>query len=77
MAFYFICSKITVNNQFYQNGDIIIVGIEDCDNLSVGLIKTILIKNNKVILQLRNIKPLGTVYNILNVRNLHMICVSL
>jgi hypothetical protein len=44
----FICSKITVNNQFYQNGDIIIVGIEDCDNLSVGLIKTILIKNNKV-----------------------------
>ena len=44
----FICSKITVNNQFYQNGDVIIVGIEDCDNLNVGLIKTILIKNNKV-----------------------------
>jgi hypothetical protein len=44
----FICSKITFNNQLYKNGDIIIVGIEDCDNLNVGLIKTILIKDNKV-----------------------------
>ena len=44
----FICSAINVNNQLYKNGDLVIVGIEDCDNMHVGLIKTILVKNDKV-----------------------------
>ena len=43
-----ICNNIFVNNQQYVNGDIIIVGITDCDNISVGLIQTILIKDKKV-----------------------------
>ena len=43
-----ICDNIHVNNQLYKNGDLIVVSIEDCDNLCVGLIKTILIKDNKV-----------------------------
>ena len=44
----FICSTINVSNQLYKNGDLVIVGIEDCDNMHVGLIKTILVKNDKV-----------------------------
>ena len=44
----FICSTIFVNSQNYSNSDIIIVGIEDCDNLSVGLIRTVLVNGCKV-----------------------------
>ena len=43
-----ICSNIVANNQLYKNDDLIVVNIEDCDNVSVGLIKTILIKASKV-----------------------------
>ena len=43
-----VCASITVNNQFYKNGDIVVVGIEDSDNLVVGLIKSVLVKDTKV-----------------------------
>jgi hypothetical protein len=43
-----ICSEIVVNNQVYRNGDILIIEITDCDNIYVGLIQTILVKNEKV-----------------------------
>ena len=43
-----ICSSIFVQNQHYKNGDLIVVKIEDCDNLVIGLIKAFLIKENKV-----------------------------
>ena len=43
-----ICSEIVSNNQTYKNGDILVLDIEDDYNISVGLIKTILVKNNKV-----------------------------
>ena len=43
-----VCNNIFVNNAHYKNGDIVIVKIEDCDSLVVGLVKTILVKENKV-----------------------------
>ena len=43
-----ICDRILLYNQLYKNGDLVVLGIEDCDNLTVGLIKTILIKDDKV-----------------------------
>ena len=43
-----ICNNIFVHNQTYKNGDIVVVKIEDSDNLTIGLIKSILIKENKV-----------------------------
>ena len=43
-----ICSSIIVNNQQYKNSDIIVLDITDCDNVCVGLIQTLLIKENKV-----------------------------
>ena len=43
-----ICSEIVVNNQVYKNNDIVILEITDCDNIVVGLIQTILLKNSKV-----------------------------
>ena len=52
----FICSTISVNNQDYKNGDLVVVSIEDCDNLSVGLTQTILIKENKVYFVIKRYK---------------------
>ena len=43
-----VCSSIIFKSQCYRNGDLVIIGIEDCDNLRVGLIKAILIKENEV-----------------------------
>ena len=43
-----VCASIIVNNQSYKNGDVVVVGIEDSDNLVVGLIKSVLVKDNKV-----------------------------
>ena len=43
-----ICNSVVVNNQSYKNGDLIVVGITDSDNVHVGLIQTILTKENKI-----------------------------
>jgi hypothetical protein len=43
-----ICSEILVNNQVYKNNDIVVLEITDCDNIVVGLIQTVLVKNLKV-----------------------------
>ena len=43
-----VCSKIFVNNQNYKSGDLIVIKIEDSDNLTVGILKSILIKDHKV-----------------------------
>lgn len=43
-----VCSKVLVNQQNYTNGDLVVIKVEDSDNLTVGIIKSILIKNNKV-----------------------------
>ena len=43
-----ICNEIFVQNQTYKTGDIVAIDIEDDYNISVGLIKAILVKNNKV-----------------------------
>ena len=44
----FICNEIFVNNQTYKNDDLIVLEVTDCDNIAVGLIQTILVKNDKV-----------------------------
>ena len=44
----FVCSAINVNNQMYANGDLIVIEVEDCDHIQVGLIKTCLVKKDKV-----------------------------
>ena len=43
-----ISSEIFVNNQTYKNGDLLALDVEDDFNITVGLIKSILVKNNKV-----------------------------
>ena len=37
----FVCSSILFREQKYRLGDIVIVGIQDCDNIDAGLIKAI------------------------------------
>ena len=37
-----VCNEVTVNSQLYKNGDIVVISITDCDNITVGLIKMIL-----------------------------------
>ena len=43
-----ICDEIFVNNQVYKNGDLVVLEITDCDNIVVGLIRTILVKDSNV-----------------------------
>ena len=44
-----VCSEISVDGIKYQNGDIIVNDVlEGGENLTVGLIKTILVKSNTV-----------------------------
>ena len=45
-----LCSEIRFNEQMYKNDDLIVVKVIDCDELKVGLIRSILIKNNKIYL---------------------------
>ena len=44
----FICGSIQFREQTYVTGDLVVVGIEDCDDMDVGLIKAILVKASKV-----------------------------
>ena len=44
----FVCSSILFKEQKYMLGDIVIVGIQDCDNIDAGVIKAILVKANKL-----------------------------
>ena len=43
-----ICKTISIKSQSYTNGDLIIIDLEDCDNIDVGLIETILVRENRV-----------------------------
>ena len=43
-----VCKSITVHNQLYKNGDLVVIRIEDSDNITVGLVKSFLVKNCKV-----------------------------
>ena len=53
-----ICNNIFVNNQEYKNDDLIIIDITDCDNVEVGLIKTILVKENNVYFVIKRFKAI-------------------
>ena len=43
-----LSSEIIADGQTYKNGDLIVLQIDDCDTLKVGLIQSILIRNDKV-----------------------------
>ena len=43
-----VCNSVIYEDQTYKNNDSIVTGIEDCDSLEVGVIKTILVKNDEV-----------------------------
>lgn len=43
-----LCDEVVVNNQVYRNGDLIILAVQDSDQMKVGVIQTILIRNKSV-----------------------------
>ena len=43
-----------MNDQLYKNGEGIVLNIEDCDNLLVGVIQTIVVRSTKVYFVTRN-----------------------
>ena len=43
-----VCSEINVCGQRYENGDLVVTRVDDCDSLSVGLIQAILVKRDNV-----------------------------
>ena len=50
-----ICSEITVRDQKYKNGDLIVIEVKDSDNLVVGIIQTLLVRNKKIYFVTRKI----------------------
>ena len=43
-----ICGEVFVNNQTYRIGDLLVLHVTDYDNITAGVIQTILIQNDKV-----------------------------
>ena len=43
-----LCSEIIAYGQVYKNGELVVLQVEDCDKVKIGLIQSILIKNDKV-----------------------------
>ena len=43
-----LSSEITVRGQTYENGDLIVVKMEDSDTAKIGIVQSILIKRGKV-----------------------------
>ena len=43
-----LSSEIVVHGQCYENGDLVVLKMKDCDNAKVGLIQSILIRRRKV-----------------------------
>ena len=43
-----LTDEVTADSQLYKNGDLVIVKVKDCDQLKVGLVHSILVKNVKV-----------------------------
>jgi hypothetical protein len=48
-----ICNEVFVNNQVYKNGDLLVLHVTDYDNITTGVIQTILVQNNKVFFVLK------------------------
>ena len=43
-----LAAEVVADGQMYKNGDLIVLKMVDCDTAKVGLIQSVLIKNNKV-----------------------------
>ena len=43
-----LSNEVHVNDQSYKNGDLLVLNMEDCDVVKVGLVVAILIKSEKV-----------------------------
>ena len=48
-----ICSEVFVNNLSYKTGDLLVLHVTDYDNITTGVIQTILIQNDKVFFVLK------------------------
>ena len=43
-----LAAEISIDNQMYKNGDLIVVEVTDSDSMKVGLVQSILVKDGKV-----------------------------
>lgn len=48
-----LTKEVTVDGQKYVNGDLVVIKVEDCDKLRVGLVQSILVRRGKVFLVCR------------------------
>ena len=48
-----ICNEVFVNNLSYKTGDLLVLHVTDYDNITTGVIQTILIQNDKVFFVLK------------------------
>ena len=54
----FLCETIITNDQNYRNGDLVVVSVETCDEMTVGIVKAILVKNSTVYFAIRKCQAL-------------------
>ena len=43
-----LCSEVVIQGQKYVNGDLLVLSMEDCDKMRVGLVKSIVVQDDKV-----------------------------
>ena len=43
-----LCSEVQFNGQDYKNGDLIVLQVKSCDELTFGVIETIMVKDEEV-----------------------------
>ena len=43
-----LCSELVLNSQKYVNGDVLVLKVQDGDNLTVGVVQTILVRSEDV-----------------------------
>ena len=51
-----ICSELILNSQKYQNGDLLVVNVRDRDEVTVGIVQTILVRFEDVFFVIRKYK---------------------
>lgn len=50
----FLCQEIIANHQKYEKGDLVVLAVEDCDHITVGVIQAIVVRKDKVYFVTRN-----------------------
>ena len=50
----YLCQEIVVHQQTYKKGDLLVLAVEDCDQMAIGVLQTVVVRKDKVYFLTRN-----------------------